>query len=345
MPLDSALSYLTEPVTQTVVGSFKVIEPVTSDPGDTITADGYIGFDQRDINTVSTRVTGRIEKLYVKYTNQQIQKGQPLMEIYSPELLSAQRNLLQVMQDKDQTLISSLKAQLINLGMRIPEIQKVLQNKQPLTNIIIYSPYSGISQQTFNEGMASMNTVSYTSPENGSELLNIREGMYVNMGQTVFSIQNIHRVWAILNVFTNDVWDIRRSDAVNLYIDADKTGKVKGRVDFIPPYRSQNEKTTRVRIYLETLPANWKIGTLIHGQIAISGQSRGVYVPLSAVNRLGMRSVVWVQDKQHDDVFHAAQVRTGLQTEDSLQIISGIKLGDKIVENAAYMVDSDSFIQ
>lgn len=345
MPLDSALSYLTEPVTQTVVGSFKVIEPVTSDPGDTITADGYIGFDQRDINTVSTRVTGRIEKLYVKYTNQQIQKGQPLMEIYSPELLSAQRNLLQVMQDKDQTLISSLKAQLVNLGMRIAEIQKVLQNKQPLTNIIIYSPYSGISQQTIKEGMASMNTVSYTSPENGSELLNIREGMYVNMGQTVFSIQNIHRVWAILNVFTNDVWDIRRGDAVNLYIDADKTGKVKGRVDFIPPYRSQNEKTTRVRIYLETLPANWKIGTLIHGQIAISGQSKGVYVPLSAVNRLGMRSVVWVQDKQHDDVFHATQVRTGLQTGDSLQIISGIKPGDKIVENAAYMVDSDSFIQ
>jgi Cu(I)/Ag(I) efflux system membrane fusion protein len=58
-----------------------------------------------------------------------------------------------------------------------------------------------------------------------------------------------------------------------------------------------------------------------------------------------MRTVVWVQDKQYDDVFHATQVRTGLQTGDSLQIISGIKPGDKIVENAAYMVDSDSFIQ
>jgi Cu(I)/Ag(I) efflux system membrane fusion protein len=137
MPLDSALSYLTEPVTQTVVGSFKVIEPVITQQEDTLTVDGYIGFDQRDINMVNTRVAGRIENLYVRYTNQRIHKGQPLMKIYSPELLSVQRNLLQVMQDKDQTLINSLKAQLINLGMQATEIQRVMQSGQALSSITI----------------------------------------------------------------------------------------------------------------------------------------------------------------------------------------------------------------
>lgn len=369
MPLDSALSYLTEPVTQTVVGSFKVIEPVKAKPNDTLVADGYIGFDQRDVNTVSSRVAGRIETLYVRYANQRIHKGQPLMKIYSPDLLSAQRNLLQVMQDKDQTLINSLKAQLINLGMQATEIQRVMQSGQALSSITIYSPYNGISQPTTGgnatNSMASSNSVaaSPTGMEMGGsninptetmatgqstnqpEALSIREGMYVNRGQTVFSIQNTNRTWAILNVFTSDVWHIHPGDAVSLYTDADPINIVKGRVDFIPPYRSKDEKTTRIRIYLDHLPRNWKINTLIHGQIAISGQNKGVYVPLSAMNRLGMQGVIWVQDKQHPDVFHARKVTTGIETGDFIQITAGIQPGEKIVENAAYMVDSDSFIQ
>jgi Cu(I)/Ag(I) efflux system membrane fusion protein len=264
MPLDSALSYLTEPVTQTVVGSFKVIEPVKAKPNDTLVADGYIGFDQRDVNTVSSRVAGRIETLYVRYANQRIHKGQPLMKIYSPDLLSAQSNLLQVMQDKDQTLINSLKAQLINLGMQATEIQRVMQSGQALSSITIYSPYNGISQPTTGgnatNSMASSNSVaaSPTGMEMGGsninptetmatgqstnqpEALSIREGMYVNRGQTVFSIQNTNRTWAILNVFTSDVWHIHPGDAVSLYTDADPINIVKGRVDFIPPYRSKD---------------------------------------------------------------------------------------------------------
>lgn len=363
MPLDSSLRYLTQDVTKTVVGSFKVIEPVKREPADTIVASGYIGFDKRNINNVNTRVTGRIEKLYVKYSNQRIHKGQPLMTIYSPELLSAQRDLLQVVKDNDQSLIISIKEKLLNLGMRPNEIQKVLQSGKPLTRITIYSPYNGISQKTTSGN--SMNSVAssqtgmgmggsnMSGPETMAdgqatdqpEGLNIREGMYVNRGQTVFSIQNTDRIWAILNVFTSDVWHIHPGDPVILYADADKKNKIKGHVDFIPPYRPQDEKTTRVRIYLDHLPRNWKINTLIHGQIGISGQNKGVYVPLSAVNRLGMQNVVWVQDKEHENVFHATQVKTGLQTGDSIQIISGIKPDDKIAENAAYMVGSGSFIK
>lgn len=344
MSLDAALSYLTEPVTQTVVGSFKVIEPVETDPSYTVTADGTIGFDQRDINMINTRVTGRIEKLYVRYTNQRIHKGEPLMEIYSPELLSVQKNLLQATQEKDQTLIHSLKAQLLNLGMQNTEIQKLMHSGQPLLRIIIYSHYDGISQQTSSGSLGMMMRTSY-SAGSATELLNIRKGMYVYRGQTVFAIQNTTRTWAILNVFTSDVWHLQPGMAVNLYTDAEPTHIVKGRVNFIPPYRSQGEKTTRIRIYLNPLPANWKIGMLIHGEVTITGQSEGVYVPLSAVNRLGMQSVAWVQDKRYINVFHARKVKTGVETGDSIQIIAGIQHGEKIVEDAGYMVGNDSFIQ
>lgn len=336
MPLDSALSYLTEPVTQTSVGFFKVIEPIKTNSGDTITAEGYIGFDRRGEHKVNTRVTGRIEKLYVSYTNQRIHKGQPLMEIYSPELLRVQRNLVQVMQDKDQTLIKALKAQLLNLGMQKSEIQKVMQSKKPLSPIIVYSSYNGISRQTNLEPSDRKNT---------TELLNIREGMYVKRGQTVFSIQKVNTTWAILNVFTENVTHLQPGNPVSLYADVNPKVIVKRKIDFIPPYRKQNEKTTRVRVYLNSMPDSWKIGTLIHGRIAINEPGKGWYIPLSAVNRLGMHNIIWVQDKEQANVFHAREVETGLQAGDSIEVISGINPGDKVAANAAYMVGSESFIE
>jgi Cu(I)/Ag(I) efflux system membrane fusion protein len=138
---------------------------------------------------------------------------------------------------------------------------------------------------------------------------------------------------------------VHSGDPVRLYSDADAHEIVDGSVDLIPPYRDAGEKTTSVRVYLSRLPADWKINTLIHAQIGISSPDEGMYVPLSAVNRLGMQDVVWVQDKNHRHVFHARKVETGIETTDSIQITGGLGLGDKIAENAAYMVDHDSFIQ
>lgn len=358
-PLDSALSYLEEPVTKTVVGDFKVISPEKIKPADTITADGYTGFDERALNTVASRVSGRIEKLYIKYTNQSVHQGEPLMKIYSPRLLSVQRDLLQAVKNKDTVIIVSLKENLYNLGMYRQEVEQVMQTGQPLADITIYSPYPGISRSPGNSAMNgevnNMGTdnsinmqASNTSSSNASsapELLTIREGMYVNAGQTVFSIQDISRVWALLNAFNKDVPNIRVGDPAGLSAAADQVNIIRGKVDFIPSYRVENEKTTRVRVYLSRLPENWKIGTLLRGWIATSGSRHGWSVPVSAVNRLGTSSVVWVQDKQYPHVFHASKVSTAEQTGDHILITSGLHDGDKIAENASYMVDSDSFIE
>ena len=98
-------------------------------------------------------------------------------------------------------------------------------------------------------------------------------------------------------------------------------------------------------MYLDHLAAGWKIGTLIHGKIMTNGHDQGVYVPVSAVNRLGLHhDVVWVQDQDHTNVFHVRNVEAGIQTADSIQILAGIQPGEKIAENSAYMVGSDSFI-
>lgn len=331
---DTLLTYLARPVTQTAVGSFGVITPVEENKKDTIDADGTIDFDQRNINHIAARVTGRVEKLYVHYLGQAIHAGQPLAEIYSPQLVSAQRDLLQTMRDNDKALETELKEKLLNLGMYENEIQKVIQDKKPLTEFTVFSSYEGIAIRDDTQDISS-----------SAETLSLKEGMYVNAGQTIFSLQNLDSKWAVLQIFSNDIIRLRIGDKVALSADAMPDKIVSAQINFIPPYRENNEQTTSVRVYLKDFPADWKIGTLVHGKIFTSKNNGGIYVPLAAVNRLGKRNVVWVKDKKYPNIFHARMVTTGAETGNSIQIISGIEPEEQIAENAAYMIGSDSFIQ
>ncbi|MGH2644014.1 MAG: efflux RND transporter periplasmic adaptor subunit [Chitinophagaceae bacterium] len=348
--LDSSLIDLVEPATSTVAGSFKTIQPLRSNLPDTISASGFIGFDPRKSNTVSLLISGRIEKIFVHYFYQYVQKGQPIMILYSPELLSAQRDFLQAVSHHDQALTSSLKENLLNLGMDESEIQKVIQTRAPITDVTIYSPYSGIINQLVENpqenGMTNtMNPSILVGDAYSKSSINLHQGMYVMAGEGLFSIQNIQSIWAILNIFTTHIEQIKIGDPVNLFSEANPVNIIKGSVDFIPPELSQNSNTSQIRVYLDKVPENWKIGTLIHGNIIIPSLNGSAYIPLLAVNRLGLHNVVWVEDAKNSNIYHARQIKTGISIGDSVEVISGIHPGEKIVANASYMVGSESFIQ
>lgn len=336
---DSLLKYLAEPATQTAIGYFKTIEPEPMSPKDTLNVEGFIGFDQRALNTVNTRITGRIDRLFVKYAGQQIRSGQPLMEIYSPEMVAVQRNLLQVVNDNDQALLNRLKDQLLNLGMTAVEINQVVQNGKPIPNVMIYSPYNGISQSPKMSGMAMQEGEDNTN-------LPIKEGQYVQKGEPVFAIQNTGQKWAILNILNQDFMSVKLGSTVRLFTEANPGQIVSGRIDFIPPFRNEEAQTGQVRAYLNNLPEQWKTGTLIRAKIAVPTGGGSLYVPRSAVNILGPNhSVVWVQNKDRENVFQVRNVETGLQKGDFIQILGGIATGEKIASDASFMIDNDSYIK
>ncbi len=353
LPTDSSLLYLVKPVTGTVVGDLKWVYPVRIDPVDTLFADGEISYDSRQLNTVSSRVGGRIEKLYVRYTNQAIFAGQPLMELYSPELLSVQRFLLQASRNQDTTIMNSLKANLLNLGMYQNEVAQVLRTRRPITSITIKSPYAGISQIPGIQGAATPSSMNSMNASNGNNTrntsatqpLDIREGMYIRSGETLFSIQDINRIWGILNVLNGDLPFIQTGDTVQFHTLSNPGVAYYGRIDFIPPYRENGEKTSRLRIYLKNAVSDWKIGTLLQGKIIIHHKKSGWYVPRSAVNFLGNDKVIWVANKNHPDFYQAIRVVTGEEVGGMVGIESKINQFDRVVENAAYMVDSESPIQ
>lgn len=336
---DSLLKYLAEPTTQTAIGYFKTIELQPMSLKDTLNVEGFIGFDQRALNTINTRITGRIDHLFVKYAGQQIRSGQPLMEIYSPELVAAQHNLLQAVSGGDQTLIKALKDQLLNLGMAAAEINRVIQTGKPILNITIYSPYNGISQSPQMTGMAMQEGGNNTD-------LPIKEGQYVQKGEPVFAIQNTSQKWATLNILNQDFMSVKLGNAVQLFAEANLQQIVSGRIDFIPPFRNEDEQTSQVRVYLNNLPEQWKIGTLIRAKIVTQTGGESLYIPRSAVNILGPNHcVVWVQNKDRENVFQVRNVETGLQKGNFIQILGGIAPNEKIAKDASFMLDNDSYIE
>lgn len=336
---DTTWQYLAAPVNRTAVGSFKVIQPTRSGVRDTIRAVGHIGFDLQDYDVVSCRVTGRVDKLFVPYRTQLIRKGQPLMTLYSPGLLHDQRDLLQAVAQGDNQLKARLVARLANLGMDRTEIQEVIRTGTPLESVTIVSPYQGYALQVAGaDGSPALASVS-----DEAELSSLRPGMYVKKGQPVWVVQDTRRVRAILEVAGEELARVHPGDPVTLYAEATPGEHLEGRVDFIPPYRKKTAKTARIRIDLKGLPMGWKIGTPVRGKIAVSQKGLRWCVPLSAVRFLGKRSVVWVQDPAHASVFHVREVQPGVETGDSVRILAGVGAGDRIVENAAYMVDSDCF--
>lgn len=348
------LAALAQDVNETVIGNFKTIYPRKKSANDTIHLKGYLGLDDRAKNKVSSRVSGRIEKLYIKYENQSVTKGQKLFEIYSPELLTAQRDLLFVINNNDQQLVNGLKSRLINLGMTSAEVNQIIKTGKPIQYISVYSAYTGVSHQITagssgaaaapgGDAMGMGGGGSTATPASASSALSgIREGMYVNKGQTLFELMSHGQAWALFSAYDNDLPFIKKGDDVLITIPSEKGHQMSGKVDFIQPYYGENEQTATIRVYLPN-HHELKIGTLIEGTISGKNTADGYFVPKTAIYNLGKTTIVWVSDKA-DKVFKARKVTIGTATGDWVEVKSGLTADEKVAVNAAYLVDSDSFI-
>lgn len=340
MERDSMLHFLEQPVTQTVVGDLATVVPRQSPVADTLQAFGYLSFDPRYSRTITSRVTGRIETLYVNALYTSVQAGQALMRVYSPELLALQRNWIQAIRQHDTMLMASLAQNLINQGMLPEELQKVKTSLQPVMAFTIKSPASGML--TAPDGDMFTQDLPTSQPFH----LPFLAGAYVQAGIPILAVQDNHHAWAILRVSNEVLAQIQPGDAVTIYQEAQPLHRIQTHIDFISPMRDDNmQQFAEVRIYLHDLPAGWKWNSLIRAYIfPHHGPAKGLFIPRSAVDHLGQHDVVWVQDVRFPDVFHARAVQLGRVMADWVQVINGLSPTERIAKQAAYLVDSDSFV-
>ncbi|MBN9484568.1 MAG: efflux RND transporter periplasmic adaptor subunit [Bacteroidetes bacterium] len=337
------LETLLKPTNEFVVASLPVTTPQENSVYIPVKVYGTIEADTRAMGNISARVSGRIEKLYLRYRFQKVTAGQKVVEIYSPELLTAQENLLFLSKSDAQNtaFIQAAKQKLLLLGMSSTELNKVIATGKPLYSVSVYSKYSGhVHDAGMIPNTSSMNENEMNNAAPVTQELALKEGMYVNKGQTMFMIMNHHKAWAALQIFPNQQSIIKKGDRVQIIPETDTTAVINGTVDFVEPFFRGSSKTITARVYFHNMDM-LTIGSQVTANIFTEAKN-GLWLPQTAVLSLGRNEVAFLKS---DGGFLAHKVTTGIRSEGKVQILSGLSAKDTVATNAQYLIDSESFIQ
>ncbi len=307
-----------------------------------IEALGNIDYDTREVGSISSRVAGRVERLYVRYRYQKVTKGQHILDIYSPELLTAQQNLLFLLKNDESntTFIQAAKEKLLLLGMSQKQLQLVIQSGQPSLTIAVYSNYNGHIHEATNSG--SMNTP--TGMKDISlltEELSFKEGMYLKKGQTVFTIYNPDRAWVILNIYGENQGMVNVGNAVRIIPETAPAKDFRAAIDYIEPFFRKDSKTVTARVYFNNSFMKIPIGSQV--KATVFGNAKQAYwLPKESVVSLGLEKIVF-QSKEGG--FYAHKIITGITHQNHIQVLSGLNTTDSVAVNGQYLMDSESFIK
>lgn len=355
---DSSITALTQPVNARVIATIPVIQATSGTRIHTAEVSGVITYDTRRQTSIASRVGGRIERLLVKYNYQPVSKGQLIMEIYSPDLAAAQRELLLVAK-QDGPLLSPARERLQLLGMQPAQIDQVLKTGRILYRIPVYSNANGyileqssaavatatapVATAPAGDGMSSMGgggsaptAATPAAPANTPVML--REGQYVNAGQSLFTIYQADNLVAEFSFPSTLASKIKTQQRLLLYPVHDKNAMQPGTIGLIEPVYRNGQNFMLARVYLGA--HHFRAGQLLTASIPLV-YHEGWWLPAKAVYRSGNQSLVF---RKTGGAFMPVAVTTGATVAGMVQVTSNIA-GWEVASNAAYLVDSESFIK
>ena len=304
---------------------------------------GTVAYDTRLINTISARISGRIEKLYVKYRYQHIMKGQRIMDIYSPELLTTQQELLFLLKNDptNTSLINAGKQKLLLLGVSESQLKQIMATRKPSLTVAVYSSFSGHIHEAGNTMPGSSSQEQRMDMARTTEELSIKEGMYVEKGQNIFQVYDVNRSWVLLNIFPEYLGLIKTGDAVMIIPETAPSKKFRARIDFIEPLYRKENKTLSARVYFNNSQLQIPIGSQARSTIFVNTKETN-WLPKDAVLSLGINKIAFIKVPGG---FKAHKIETGLTYNNQIQILTGLSLTDSVAANAQYLTDSESFIK
>jgi len=368
--VSSDLNYLLQPANQTVVSRIKTTQPVQKQVKSEITMSGIVTYDTRRQYIIPARFGGRIEKLYVQFNYQPVRKGQKLYDIYSPELVTAQKELLYLVKNDptNTTLINGAKQKLQLLGATPGQVNQLIRTGRETYTFSVFSPYTGYvldpavtaapvpaaapaASASGGDGMSSMggssgaggatgqgSGASQTAPGSGFA---IREGMYVTTGQALLKVIDASQVWAQFNVASNQAGQLKPGTPIAVTFNQSPAESVSSTVLLVEPVYEAEENFARVRASLSSPNKSALIGQLITGKATYS-TGTALWAPKEAVLDLGTQSVVFVKV---GGAFKPIAVQVGDRAEGLVEIVSGLRNQDIIAANAQFLIDSESFIR
>ncbi|MFQ5673686.1 MAG: efflux RND transporter periplasmic adaptor subunit [Nitrospinales bacterium] len=292
---------------------------------------GTLTYDERKVTHVHTKYEGWVEKLHVDFTGQEVEEGQLLAEIYSPELVSTQEELLlamkynQTLKDNPFTELSQGSKALLESTRRrlelfdVPEhqIEELIRNQKITKTMHIHSPVRGFVIKK-----------------------HVLQGMYIKPGMSLYTIADLSNIWVQGEIYEYELPWIRMGQETEMQLSYFPGKKFKGKVTFIDPVLDPKTRTVKVRT--EFRNPNWQLKPDMYADLIFKSviARKTVVVPDVAVIHAGEKNIVIVMNKSGG--FESRQVVLGRHANNEVQVIQGVKAGEKVVTSSNFLIDSES---
>jgi Cu(I)/Ag(I) efflux system membrane fusion protein len=278
---------------------------------------GYVKYDEDQLVHIHPRVQGWIEKLYIKSAGDPVTKGQALYEIYSPELVNAQEELLLAIDRKNKRLIRAAEDRLTALQLPNKAIINLRTAKKVKQTITFYAPQSGVIDN-----------------------LNVREGFYVKPGTTLMSIGKLDQVWVEAEVFERQSSEVAIGIPVTMTLAYLPGKEWNGKVDYVYPTLDAKNRTVKVRLRFENRDKALKPNMFAQVVIHAESEQKVLLIPKEAVIRSGSTERVVLA--LGEGRFKSITVGIGRYGDEFAEVLAGLSEGDKVVSSAQFLLDSES---
>lgn len=338
---DNSLDNVIKPTDNFIVGNYQTTTAIDTTLSGKINLPGIVGYDPNSSVNIAARMSGRIERMYVNYKYQKVNKGQKLFDLYSPELLTEQKNFIyMVINDvENPSIIDASRQKLLLYGMTQNQINALSNSKKVNPLITIYSPASGIIDGT--ETMDNTTKPVMQSASSNTEVLDVKEGNYIKKGEVIFKLLNTDKVWGIFNVFQGYNSLIKANQSIRITTELDKNEFIDAKINFVETQLNAADKTNRIRVYLNNNKLKLPIGLRLQGVVK-TNPVNGIWIQKQSMVSIGNKKIVFLK---MDNGFRATSIKTGIEIVDFIQIMEGISVKDTIAKNAQYLIDSESFIK
>ncbi len=299
---------------------------------------GTVEYDQRKVYNVNTKVEGWIEKLYMNYTGMFVKNGEPLAEIYSPELWATQQEFINVVRwakrsqtkgsgesaspfgtmiakDAD-TLVDAARQRLKLWDISDEQIKKIEESEKPIRTLTLYSPVSGyVLQKTAVQGMKVM------------------------AGEKLFDVADLSSIWIIADIYEYELPMLQVGEPATIQLSYFPGREFSSRIDYIYPTVTGETRTAKARLVIPNPGMQLKPQMFTNVELRID-LGRKLAVPEDAVIDTGLRQIAYID--KGNGYFEPREVSIGVRAEKLVEITAGLKAGDKIAAAANFLIDSEA---
>ncbi|WMJ74636.1 efflux RND transporter periplasmic adaptor subunit [Cytophagaceae bacterium ABcell3] len=282
---------------------------------------GKIASDERQLASITAKYPGRIEQLAVNFTGQQVVKGQKLATIFSPELLSAQQELLEAVKVKDlyPELYRAAREKLRLWKLSDRQISEIEQSGRVRDNFDVLADKSGIVTSR-----------------------NIAKGDYVNVGSTLFNIADLSKVWVLLDAYETDLPFVKAGNPVSFTLAALPGRTFEAKITYVDPVINPQTRAASVRAELVNKDMELKPDMFVNARIrsSVKPVDEVLAIPRTALLWTGKRSVVYVKVPGAEPAFEVREITLGSRMGDMYLVKEGLEAGEEVVTNGAFAVDA-----